>query len=137
MKILPVNEFQFQMNKPILSLDFDGTIHSYMNGWQGADVISDGPVEGSFDFIRDASLHFDVHIYSARSGLPGGIDAIKAWFIRHGWPSNTNGEPEGLLFPTCKPPAHISIDDRAMTFTGTWPEIETLKNFRPWNDLDT
>jgi hypothetical protein len=27
------------LSKPILCLDFDGTIHSYISGWQGADVI--------------------------------------------------------------------------------------------------
>jgi len=124
------------MVKPIICLDFDGTIHSYESGWQGAEVISDSPIKGSFDFIRDASLHFDVHVYSARSGLPGGIDAMKAWFLKHDWEADASGDPAGLSFPTCKPPAHISIDDRAMTFTGTWPDMQSLKDFRPWNDLD-
>jgi len=38
------------MSKPILLIDFDGVIHSYTSGWQGAGVISDPPVEGAFDF---------------------------------------------------------------------------------------
>jgi len=123
-------------DKPIICLDFDGTIHSYESGWQGAEIISDTPIKGSFEFINDASKHFNVHVYSARSGLPGGIDAMKAWFIQHGWEMDDKGEPMGISFPTSKPPAHVSIDDRAVTFTGTWPALETLKNFRPWNDLD-
>jgi len=124
------------LTKPILCLDFDGTIHSYESGWQGADVIPDKPVAGAFDFIQETSSDFDVHVYSARSGLSGGIDAMKAWFIHHGWKADSNGEPVGLEFPTCKPPAHVSIDDRAMTFTGKWPSIQTLTDFRPWNDLE-
>jgi len=124
------------MSNAILCLDFDGTIHSYISGWQGADVIPDEPVADAFDFIKDASRHFDVHVYSARSGLPGGIDAMKTWFIEHGWSANNNGDPAGLSFPTSKPPAHVSIDDRAMTFNGTWPSIQSLTDFRPWNDLD-
>jgi len=124
------------MDKAILCLDFDGTIHSYESGWQGADVIPDEPVAGAFYFIRDAAQQFDVHVYSARSGLPGGVEAMKAWFIQHGWEEDNCGDPSNLSFPTSKPPAHVSIDDRAITFTGTWPSIQSLADFRPWNDLD-
>lgn len=126
------------MNKPILCLDFDGTIHSYVSGWngEGAHVILDDPVPGAFEFIREALNHFDVHVFSARSGEPAGIEAMKAWFIRYGWEESASGEPVGLSFSTRKPPAHISLDDRAMTFTGTWPSIQSLKDFCPWNDLD-
>jgi len=124
-------------NKPILCLDFDGTIHSYESGWQGADEIPDQPVPGAFEFIDDALGQFDVHVFSARSGLPGGIEAMKAWFIRHGWEEASPGQPAGITFPTSKPPAHVSIDDRAMTFTGTWPSVQSLADFRPWNELET
>ena len=122
--------------KPILCLDFDGTINSYSSGWKGADIIPDDPVSGAFDFIRNAMACFDVQVYSARSGLPGGIEAMQDWFIRHGWEKGADGLPVGISFPTSKPPAQVSIDDRALTFSGAWPEIETLKQFRPWNDLD-
>ncbi len=124
------------LSKPILCLDFDGTIHAYESGWHGADVIPDEPVEGAFAFIREAMEQFDVHVFSARSGLPGGVEAMKAWFIRHGWEEDTLGQPAGITFPTSKPPAHVSIDDRAINFTGSWPTIQSLKDFRPWNDLD-
>lgn len=30
-------------------------------------------------------------------------------------------------------PALITIDDRAITFNGTWPRMEDLKAFQPWN----
>jgi len=36
-------------------------------------------------------------------------------------------------FPNHKPAAKVSIDDRALTFTGTWPDMDTLRGFRPWN----
>lgn len=38
-----------------------------------------------------------------------------------------------IKWPWFKPPAKVTIDDRALTFTGTWPEIATLDNFKPWN----
>ena len=44
-----------------------------------------------------------------------------------------NAVLEMIGFPTVKPPAMVSIDDRALTFTGEWPAIETLKAFKPWN----
>jgi len=124
------------MHKPILCLDFDGTIHSYESGWQGADVILDKPVAGSFQFIHEVLNAFDVHVFSARSGRSGGIEAMKAWFLKHGWEADASGEPAEITFPTHKPPAQISLDDRAITFTGTWPSIQVLQEFRPWNALD-
>jgi len=107
------------MSKTILYLDFDGTFHSYASGWQDADMISDVPVKGAFEFIREAMAQFDVHVFSARSGLPSGIDAMKAWFIKYGWDVDGIGDPSGITFSTSKPPAHVSINDSAMTLLVT------------------
>jgi len=38
-----------------------------------------------------------------------------------------------IKWPWFKPPAKVTLDDRALTFTGTWPAIETLDAFKPWN----
>ena len=43
------------------------------------------------------------------------------------------GDMVGLTFPTEKPPAFLTLDDRALTFDGTWPDITTLQEFKPWN----
>lgn len=29
------------VRKPILAVDFDGTLHAYTSGWKGADIVSD------------------------------------------------------------------------------------------------
>ena len=120
------------MGKPILCLDFDGVIHSYSSGWKGADVIPDAPVDGALAFIMDALKEFDVQVYSSRSGQAGGINAMQAYMI------NRVGLTERLVLETIgwpdeKPAAFITIDDRALTFEGTWPSIESLKTFKPWN----
>jgi hypothetical protein len=38
-----------------------------------------------------------------------------------------------IEWPWFKPAAVITIDDRALTFDGTWPALDTLKAFKPWN----
>lgn len=129
------------MNKPILCLDFDGVIHSYTSGWQGADVIPDPPVPGALLFIREAMQHFRVAIFSSRSNHRSGRRAMREWLGRwsvdpsdHGLPSDTDLSFLGdIEWPTEKPAAMVTIDDRALTFDGTWPKIETLKSFKPWN----
>lgn len=128
------------MSKPILCLDFDGVLHSYTSGWKGADRIPDKPVPGAFDFLGKAVFEFEVHIFSSRSNQPGGIDAMKEWLAK--WWSINDQEPpvdyrslveSCLHFPTQKPPAMVTIDDRAITFTGEWPSMDALKAFKPWN----
>lgn len=130
------------MGKPILCLDFDGVIHSYSSGWKGADVIPDAPVPGALRFIAAAMEHFTVAIYSSRSGQPGGINAMIEWLgywsvdKQHGMPGDFDHGAWGLLqWPTEKPPAMVTIDDRALTFNGRWDDyaIETLLRFQPWN----
>ncbi len=38
-----------------------------------------------------------------------------------------------IRYPDHKPPAFVTIDDRAITFTGTFPSIDELLAFQPWN----
>lgn len=123
--------------KPILCLDFDGVIHSYSSGWQGADVIPDPPVDGAIAFMLGALDHFDVVIFSSRSNQRGGLKAMQAWLRKHAdaaWYESPAGPGlEDVRFVTEKPSAMVTLDDRAITFDGTWPAIQTLKAFKPWN----
>ncbi len=149
--------------KPILCLDFDGVIHSYTSRWQGACVVSDPPVPGAFEFIVKALETYEVAIFSSRTHQWGGRGAMRRWMIRHlilmadtwettpEWWRNRIAQTafadpwheevlwaatalcKEIRWPLFKPPAKVSIDDRALTFTGTWPDITTLDNFKPWN----
>jgi len=116
-------------SKLILCVDFDGVINSYVTGWRGADVINDPPVPGAIEFLRKATQHFDVHVHSSRSHQPGGVAAMRHYIAAHGG----DALAAQITFPDHKPPAFLSIDDRALTFTGIFPAIEQLKSFRPWN----
>jgi hypothetical protein len=127
------------MGKPILCLDFDGVIHSYSSGWKGADVIPDPPVDGAMKFIWDATEQFRVAIFSSRSNQPGGLAAMQAYVrsnFKTYWGTHATQADDKLSdleWPKEKPAAFITIDDRALTFDGTWPAIELLKEFQPWN----
>lgn len=124
-------------SKPILCLDFDGVIHSYESGWKGADVIPDPPVPGAMAFILDASVHFRVVIYSSRSHQDGGIAAMSEWLKEHMLREHPGSYARQALaeidWPTHKPSAMVTLDDRALTFSGEWPAIADLRDFRPWN----
>ena len=126
------------MGKPILCLDFDGVIHSCSSGWKGADVIPDPIVDGAIAFMLGALRDFDVVIFSSRSNQPGGLQAMQRWLYEEAgqlcWYETPDGPGlEDIRFVTEKPPAMVTIDDRALNFDGTWPAIKTLKEFKPWN----
>ena len=110
--------------KPILCLDFDGVIHSYTSGWLGYNIIPDNPVRGAKEFIEKSSEFFEIYVFSTRCNRTEGIEAIKKWLLKWGFPKLN------VVFE--KPPAFLTIDDRAIQFNGEWPEIEVLKNFRTW-----
>jgi len=126
---------------PILCLDFDGVLHSYISGWTGVWNICDKPVEGAIEWLKSILgapddvgmgpryLDFKIYIYSSRSKYPFGPWAMKKWLIKHGM---TKYEVELIHFPLFKPPAFLTIDDRAMCFTGHFPDTGELLKFTPW-----
>ena len=130
---------------PIILVDFDGVIHSYVSGWKGMTVISDPPVEGAMQFLLDhlpvpEELHGSmlpeykgpiVQIYSARSRSWRGRRAMRKWLILHGMHPAYFKE-NVLKFPKKKPAAFLTIDDRALQFEGVFPSKEDMLNFRPW-----
>lgn len=149
------------MSKRTLCLDFDGVIHSYVSGWQGARVVTDPPVAGALEFVVTALESFDVCVYSSRSSQWGGRSAMKrwlfeqlsalastyestpAWLLAHihafadPWPDEVAWDMRRIVYreirwPLFKPAAFLTIDDRALTFKGTWPTFEEIHRFRPW-----
>jgi hypothetical protein len=126
-------EEETMSGKPTICLDFDGVIHAYSKGWQDGSIY-DGMVPGFFEWAAKAQKQFKLVIYSSRSSSVEGklamgkflADQMRQW----------KGEEIELTMAAEKPPAWVTIDDRAIMFTGDWsaPELEpdTLKKFKPW-----
>lgn len=112
-------------DRPILCLDFDGVLSAYRHGFQGPTIIDEEPVPGAVEFVTRAQTYFTVVVYSSRSSYPGGIAAMQQWMKQHGFPE--------VRFATEKPAAFLTIDDRALTFQGTFPDPAELRDFLPWN----
>ena len=118
-------------HKPIVLVDFDGVLHSYLSGWKGATNPVDPPVDGAIewlDFMVKTGL-FDIQIYSARSRHEGAVEALMKWLFKYGLSAAVIDE---IKFPTQKPAAFITIDDRVFHFKGTFPTVDELVNFKPW-----
>ena len=124
--------------KPTLCIDFDGVIHSYERGWQNG-AIYGTVVPGFFEWAATVKQFFKLVIYSSRS--KDGTEAMEAWLKDHyqkwaatEWDGHISA-PE-FEFAHEKPPAWLTIDDRAICFRGDWstPElsVEAMLAFKPW-----
>lgn len=135
-------------SKYIICCDFDGVLHSYISGWKGPTVIPDPPVPGALDWIITITENdrFELAVYSSRSKEQGGVQAMFGWLHTHlvdhferthsvdRMNARVMSEKvlERLTFPTQKPAASMTIDDRAFHFQGRFPEPEALLGFQPW-----
>jgi hypothetical protein len=124
--------------KPIICIDFDGVIHSYENGWQDGEIYGTA-TPGFFVWAMKAKDHFELVVYSSRSKTPEGIaamqEAIGRWAREDGCT-----DPENVVawfdFSNVKPPAFLTIDDRAICFNGKWGALDPaeLLQFRTWTE---
>jgi hypothetical protein len=120
--------------RPTICIDFDGVIHSYERGWQDGTIYGT-VVPGFFEWAAEAQKFFRLVIYSSRSATDEGRLAMGNWLAMHlrSW----EGDPIELTMAAEKPAAFLTIDDRAIIFTGDWTEPrlvpESLRMFKPWN----
>lgn len=128
------------MGKPTLCLDFDGVIHSYEDGWQEG-VIYGTITPGFFDWAEEAAKTFKLVVYSSRSKDPLLFKAMKRWLINqyNDWAvKQDEGDIFTFEYAFEKPPAFLTIDDRAICFNGDWSKLKPseLIQFKPWNSKD-
>ena len=118
-----------------VAIDFDGVIHSYASGFQGLTNLPDPPVRGAFDFIRLLlGQGYDVAIYTTRAVQNEGADAVRSWLLHHGLEEKIVNKIDIVGH---KPIAIMYIDDRGWCFTGKFPTLQDVENFRPWTGLDS
>jgi hypothetical protein len=94
-------------------------------------------VPGVFEWIANALHVFEIHVYSSRSSEVAGRHAIISYISQHGGAMLANS----LYYPTEKPRAFLTIDDRCVRFDGNWldPQFDPniLREFMPWYRFQT
>lgn len=109
-------------------IDFDGVIHSYKSGWKGITSIPDGPVFGIKEMIDELrEQDYIVMIFSTRCCEEKGIEAMKGWLNQY------KIKVDG--FTAVKVPAFLTIDDRAICFSGDpGKTLEEIRRFKTWQN---
>ena len=112
--------------KKIICIDFDGV---------EIDVTSDPPANGAIGWLISLCLHreFQPVIYSSRSKEEAGIKAMKDWILMYTREEFHDIIENNLQFAKEKPAAWLTVDDRAFCFTGEFPSLNFMKEFKPWN----
>jgi hypothetical protein len=100
-----------------ISVDFDGVLHAYSQGWQDGQVY-DTPVPGAIEALKFLMSKYCIFILTARDDL----SPVIKWLEGYGFKTDTdNGDPtwgtQGVLLVTNrKLPASIYVDDRGLRF---------------------
>lgn len=115
------------MGKQTVVFDFDGVISTYENGWEGAHVINDKPVEGIKKAMLQIRKEYKIVILSSRCSTENGRKVLIDWLNKYEIPydSVTNVKPQALAY----------IDDRAICFRGDATSLyKEIKRLEPWNN---
>ncbi|HUU95301.1 MAG TPA: hypothetical protein VM487_06155 [Phycisphaerae bacterium] len=112
----------------LVALDFDGVIHAHTHTYHRPDHIPDSPTTGALQAVLAyRAAGFEVVVHTTRAKDPRGAEAVAAWLLAHGFPSD-------IRVTATKPAATIYVDDRGLRFTGSnWPTVQDVLCFRPWN----
>lgn len=115
--------------KKTICLDFDGVCNTYTE-WKGEDELF-LPRDGLFNFIITlCENNKKVAIFSTRPA-----DKLEKWFVDYFKDRAVAFIASGnLYFPDKKPPAECYIDDRGITFNGTFDDhlISEVLNFKTY-----
>ncbi len=101
----------------LLSIDFDGVIHSYTSGWTYPLIAPDPPVPGAIEFLLKASRHFVIGIHSSRLNYRGGEEMIRDYLFQclKDVPVEPIAEELGITAPSLMELRQL-LKDRIMEF---------------------
>lgn len=126
-----------------ISIDFDGVIHQYSQGYQDGSIY-DPPIKGAARFIYDCMFLKDWSVFILSTRDP---EQIKDWmesvlFQGKELPFKITmlppdqkfwNEKKNIGITNRKLAAHVYIDDRGMRFEGHFElMIEQLELFKTW-----
>ena len=121
---------QTQTHDNTVVFDFDGVIHPYTSGWQGATSIYDPPVQGIkelFAKLKSAGLY--IVVMSSRAIEDEGKKAIIKYLNNNGMQDLVDDVVSEKI------PELVYVDDRTICFTGkTEGLFEQIVDFRSWVD---
>lgn len=66
-------------DRNFIYVGFDGSLHSFTSGWQGADRIVDPPVPGAIPVLIALTKDHEVVVVSHRLFYPFGLTAMHSW----------------------------------------------------------
>ena len=129
------------LGKLTLALDFNGVIHDHVRSSGGkGPILPDAPeIPGAIDFLKRAVDHFNVQIMSARFNRDGEAAFVeaRAWLVAHdipdGWITDDPDMSGRIVLSGRKGKYLVSLDDRAINFDGSFPDLDELAAFKPWN----
>lgn len=107
----------------VLMIDLDGVLNDYDGDYEPFSIPP--PKPNVKEFLNKLSKNYKLVLFSARPCQP-----VKIWLNIHGLNSYF------AEVTSIKRPAHAYIDDRAITFKGSYDEtLKDLDNFAPyWKD---
>ena len=106
-----------------MCVDFDGVIHIHPVTTPH-DVVAGVPVEGVMDMLQLYKQRYSIAIYSSRSAIMEGRDAMKQFIGTHATPAFAHK----LQYPDHKPKARWYFDDQAIRIDGPFfPSIKDLE----------
>jgi hypothetical protein len=132
-KMYNLTRFRTPDDKPILCIDFDGTISDYKAGFVSFDEVGvdSNPIPGAFELIESfLEDGYRIVIWSVRCNDLGGETGICKWLLQKGLPADV---VDKLEFTPGKPNAMLFIDDRSIQFKGDWGPIrQSILDYETW-----